>query len=536
MTTNYFAYRGKHYFTCILVSCLSLFVCDCYAVDAISAKLIDAKGIQYPTPAAGQTDADQIKHGEYLARVGECLSCHTNHDQQGKPYAGGVAMETSAGVFYTSNITSDLETGIGTWSDADFIRAMREGISPRGYHYFPVFPYRYFAKLSDEDLVAIKAYLFSLPAVWQKNKQIDAPWPYNQRGTMAWWNLWFAGDSHPYVYDRKASKAWNRGAYLVEGVGHCGNCHTPTNHFAAPLAKYALQGNVLGQIYAPNITNRPLSEQAQYDITATYARGQQQSLREYTTDALQATQHEGLVAMNDDDLSAVLTYLQHIHKDRPAATPARLRSGRATYNKVCAGCHERGELNAPMLVQKATWMAIAEKGVPLIVQNTLAGINGMPAKGGCVDCSPAEVTAAVVYMLEQAIPGSDYSLWNRKSKQYVWDPVAVHQIDYSQYRAPTVPAKQVKVTAEDGKRVYDEVCSVCHNGGLLQAPKVSDKKAWQQRLKDGVAAPIQHTIGGLGAMPPKGGCVNCTNSEVVAATIYLLQQTGVKADYSLWSR
>ena len=160
--------------------------------------------------------------------AGGC-TCHTNYPGEGADapeLAGGRALATPFGAFYGSNITPDRETGIGTMSDADFVRAMTEGISPDGSHYFPVFPYPAFASMTRGDLLDLKAYLFSRPAIRRENRPPDAPPPFRWRFTVAGWKL-LNFDPQPFVADPARAAAWNRGAYLVNGPAHCGECHTP---------------------------------------------------------------------------------------------------------------------------------------------------------------------------------------------------------------------------------------------------------------------------------------------------------------------
>jgi mono/diheme cytochrome c family protein len=160
--------------------------------------------------------------------TGGC-SCHTNYPGEGEaapPLAGGRALETPFGVFYSTNITSNPETGLGRWSEADFIRAMREGLSPEGQHYFPVFPYPSFTGLRDQDLLDLKTYLDSVPAVKRANRAPDAPFPFSWRATLTGWK-WLNFEPRRIESDSIRSPEWNRGNYLVHAAAHCGECHTP---------------------------------------------------------------------------------------------------------------------------------------------------------------------------------------------------------------------------------------------------------------------------------------------------------------------
>lgn len=180
--------------------------------------------------ADGQTlrPADVDRGRQVLYATGGC-SCHTDYPGEGDdapPLAGGRALETPFGVFYSTNITGDVETGIGGWSDVDFIRAMKEGVSPAGEHYFPVFPYPSFSGMTDQDLVDLKAYLLSLPAVRRENRAPGAPFPFSWRASVLGWKL-LNFSPLEIEDDPGQSESWNRGRYLVNAAAHCGECHTP---------------------------------------------------------------------------------------------------------------------------------------------------------------------------------------------------------------------------------------------------------------------------------------------------------------------
>jgi len=181
------------------------------------------------TPAtSASAEEDAIEHGEYLVRAGGCISCHTATG--GQPFAGGRALATPFGTFYSPNITPDPETGIGRWTDAQFLRALREGVRPDGANYFPVFPYPSFTGISDGDALAIKAYLFSRPPVHQENKPHDVGWPFSWRPLQTGWKFLFFAPG-PFQPSSEHGAAYNRGAYLVTALSHCGECHTPRNMF-----------------------------------------------------------------------------------------------------------------------------------------------------------------------------------------------------------------------------------------------------------------------------------------------------------------
>jgi len=196
--------------------------------------------------------ADLVKRGEYLARAADCAACHTRAG--GQAYAGGRAFDLPFGTIYTPNITSDKETGIGAWSDAQFLRAVHDGVGRSGERLYPAFPYPSYAMLTDDDVLAIKAYLLSLPPVRRENRPNTFVFPFNQRPLMAVWSTFFnrAGIFRPRS-DRSAE--WNRGAYLVEAAGHCGECHTPRNLMQAMNTRRKFAGGEAENWKAYNITS-----------------------------------------------------------------------------------------------------------------------------------------------------------------------------------------------------------------------------------------------------------------------------------------
>jgi mono/diheme cytochrome c family protein len=173
--------------------------------------------------AALDPDKDR---GAYLFAAAGCRNCHTDVKNKGAPLAGGRAMETPFGTFYTPNITPDTETGIGGWSDEDFVRALRDGVSPAGDHLYPAFPYTSYTRMSEDDMRALKAYIFSLPPVRQENRAHELDFPFGWRFLLGAWKMlnFTPGAMAP---ESGRSESWNRGAYLVEALGHCGECHTP---------------------------------------------------------------------------------------------------------------------------------------------------------------------------------------------------------------------------------------------------------------------------------------------------------------------
>jgi len=210
------------------------------------------------TASAGAADDAQRARGAYLFNAGGCASCHTDPKLPDAPLGGGRALKTPFGTFYGPNITPHPAAGIGRWSDADFIRAMRHGIGPGGVHFYPVFPYTSFTWMTDADIRDLKAYIFSLPPLDKPSRPHDVGFPFNIRFLQAGWRMlnFTAG---PFAPDPKASAQANRGAYLVRAVAHCGECHTPRNAIGGLKDSMWLAGVADGPEgeAAPNITPDP---------------------------------------------------------------------------------------------------------------------------------------------------------------------------------------------------------------------------------------------------------------------------------------
>ena len=203
-----------------------------------------------PAAAVG----DPVRGGYLFAAAG-CAGCHTDIKHKGALLAGGRPIKTTFGTFYGPNITPHPEAGIGRWSDADFIRALRHGVSPRGEHYFPAFPFTSFTGMTDRDMRDLKAYIFTLPAVDKPSRRHELPLLFRWRGLLGPWK-WMFFTPGPHRSDPARSTRWNRGAYLVRAMVHCGECHTPRNRLGAMDRARWLAGNPDGpdDEAVPNIT------------------------------------------------------------------------------------------------------------------------------------------------------------------------------------------------------------------------------------------------------------------------------------------
>lgn len=266
----------------------------------------------FAAPAGAQTPAER---GAYLVRAGGCVACHTDEKGGGPPFAGGVALKTPFGTFYTPNITPDPETGIGGWSDAEFLAALKRGLRPDGAPYYPAFPYTTYARMTDEDALAIKAYLFSLPPARKPNREHELKFPFGWRWTVSVWRALFF-DETPFQPNSARSEEWNRGAYLVEALAHCGECHTPRNVLGALKRDMWLAGareGPEGEI-APNITPDPktgIGDWSEGDIVTLLKEGVTPDYDNVQGTMEEAVRH-GLSHLSEADLKAIAVYLKSV--------------------------------------------------------------------------------------------------------------------------------------------------------------------------------------------------------------------------------
>jgi mono/diheme cytochrome c family protein len=315
-----------------------------------------------PAIAGAPASGEILARGEYLAKAADCVACHTV-PESGRPFAGGVAFKLPFGTIYSSNITADPTTGIGDWSDADFVRAVRDGVGRDGQHLYPAFPYTSYTKLSRSDVLAIKAYLGSLPAIRQANRVNDLAFPFNQRWAMGFWNAAFFKDRR-FVANASKSPEWNSGAYLATALGHCGECHTPRNLGYGMERGKELAGEELQGWRAYNITPDP-----KYGIgswsDAQIARYLQTGFADGHASASgpmgEAVAHS-LQFLKPEDVAALVTYLRSVparagtHRIEvdPAPAPALASTdtspageespahpqGLRLFEGACASCHQ----------------------------------------------------------------------------------------------------------------------------------------------------------------------------------------------------
>ncbi len=280
-------------------------------------------------PEQASFPPDLIAKGEVLVGAGFCAVCHTAPG--GQPLAGGYGLQTSLGTIYSTNITPEPETGIGRWSLTAFTRAMHEGVARDGSHLFPAFPYDHFTKVSDDDVNALYAYLMTRPPVAAPARANTIPFPLNIRALQEGWKILFFRSGR-YQPDTSKSAEWNRGAYLAEGLSHCGGCHTPRNLLGAEKVSDAYAGYTIENWIAPALTDAnpspvPWSESELFS----YLRSGVTALHGVSAGPMAPVVHTGLGAMSDNDIRAQALYFADI--DHAAGHMARTD---AAVNKALA--------------------------------------------------------------------------------------------------------------------------------------------------------------------------------------------------------
>ena len=293
-----------------------------------------------PAPADPAKSA-QVARGLYLTRLGDCIACHTAAG--GKPFAGGYALQTPFGKLVASNITPDKETGIGGWTQEEFNRAVRKGVGKHGEYLYSAMPYPAYSKVTDQDMVDMKAYLDTVAPVNNHVVSNQLPFPFNIRFMMFGWNLLFFHDA-PFKNDDKQSVEWNRGAYLVDGLGHCAACHSAKNFLGGDKA--ALQGGELQGWWAPEITSNAytgLGSWSVADLTAYLKTGG--NVHSVASGPMAEAVTNSTQYFNDADLNAVAVYLKSFPgSDNKAGTPvassdAAMVHGQTLFLANCAACH-----------------------------------------------------------------------------------------------------------------------------------------------------------------------------------------------------
>ncbi len=311
----------------------------------VTASLVVLLLAATPSSYGKALDAALVQRGRYLALAGDCISCHTR--EGGAPFAGGLDFHTPFGIIYSANITPDPQTGIGQWSETEFARALRQGIGKHGEQLYPVFPYSYFTKISDADVAALYAFFRVIPAVRNVPPANDMKFPFGDRRLLWGWKRLYFHEGR-FVQDKAKSPEWNRGAYLVQGLGHCGACHTPRDHLGGEKTEQFMTGGVYEEYpgrpmdwSAANLTSAGLKAWSLQDLTNYFRLGYSLHAAVHgpiISDVLNSTRNLTL-----EDEEAIATYLKDIPpntlEDPPAPSHNVMTVGKNVYSINCSTCH-----------------------------------------------------------------------------------------------------------------------------------------------------------------------------------------------------
>lgn len=357
-------------------------------------------------------DFARIQRGRYLVIAADCAACHTDPDQN-LPFAGGRAIGTPFGVVVAPNITPDRETGIGAWTDAQFDAALRQGRMPDGKRLYPAMPYVYYTHMSRSDVSAIRAYLNTIEPAHHAVVADQLPFPFNLRAGMRVWDaLYFkAGDFQP---DPAQSSAWNRGAYLIEGPGHCAACHTPKTWLGGDRKNQTFRGYSLQGWFGPDITDdesRGLADWSLADIVDYLKKGHNRFAAASGPMADEVSDSSS--KLNDDDLAAMATYLKaqpgQTATDKPVpVNDPMMVAGAAIYDDLCSACHKGDGTGVSYLIpnlaastsvasrEPTTILRVVLRGAPSVATDDEPTGPAMPGFGR--DLNDAEVAAVATYV------------------------------------------------------------------------------------------------------------------------------------------
>ena len=408
----------------VLIGFLWVVVLAPHPMDFAGGPHVALGGYHAEDPTGGPAElksASLIERGEYLARAADCAACHTADG--GEPYAGGRAFVLPFGTLYSTNITPDKETGIGNYSDANFLDAVHKGIGRGGAKLYPAMPFASYTYMTDADAGAIKAYLFSLKPVHAAAPANTLKFPFNQRALMGVWALLFNPDQR---FEPRTGRdpQWNRGAYLVEAIAHCGECHTPRNLLQALDNREKFSGAVQAGWRAYNITSDPKSgvgEWSESDL-AHYLKAGHADGRGTATGPMGEAVDNSLQYLTEGDITAMVTYLRSVSAiatsdlPEPKAGPAPSSHaqgvagdaharGKAVYAGACAGCHDWTGVSP--VIPYATLTGVRSVNDPTatnVVQVILSGAHRhssdaratMPAFGGAY--SDVEIASLANYV------------------------------------------------------------------------------------------------------------------------------------------
>jgi mono/diheme cytochrome c family protein len=381
--------------------------------------LADYHGADPTGAPASLGNADQVKRGEYLARAADCMPCHTAPGRAA--FAGGLAIPLPFGTLYSVNITPDKDTGIGNYSDEDFLNAVRRGIRRDGARLYPAMPYTSYSYMTDADALAIKSYLFSLPAVRADNRADTLIFPFNQRWGMIFWSFLFNADTR-FAPNTAQTPEWNRGAYVAEALAHCGECHTPRNLAFALDNRKKFAGAVAAGWKAFNITSDKGSGIGGWtdEEVFSYLADGHASGRGTAAGPMGEVVDQSFSKMMPPDIRAVVSYLRSIPAV-PSSEPSTIAppapaspkeggamadlAGRKVFEGACVSCHDwtgvshissYATIAGARAVNDPSAINVAQIVISGTLRHTPNGIISMPAFGGAY--SDTEIAAVANYV------------------------------------------------------------------------------------------------------------------------------------------
>jgi mono/diheme cytochrome c family protein len=387
--------------------------------DGTKVTLADYRSGSPAGVPASLANADVVKRGEYLANAADCLVCHTT--QGGKPYAGGLGFKLPFGTLYSTNITSDKETGIGNYSDQDFLNAVHRGVRRDGTRLYPAMPYTSYTYISDADALAIKAYLFSLPPVRATPPANTLSFPFNQRWAMMFWSALFNPDTR-FAPDTSRSPEWNRGAYLAEALAHCGECHTPRNLAFALDNRRKFGGAITAGWRAFNISSDKSTGVGGWrdeDLVSYLSVGHATGHGSASGPMGEAVDHS-FSRLAPEDIRAIVAYLRSVPPTTSADLPASLAPpasashkdggtpdarGKMVFEGACVSCHGwTGESPVSTMATLTGAWAVNDPGATNVAQIVISGTKreipdgalSMPAFGNAY--SDDEIAAVANYV------------------------------------------------------------------------------------------------------------------------------------------
>lgn len=357
------------------------------AAPAASQPTSDQQQRTDAAQAPGSAGGQLVERGRYLVAAGDCVACHTQPGAM--PFSGGRPVKTPFGTVLSANLTPDDATGIGRYDADTFYRALHEGIDREGRHLYPAFPYPYYTRVTREDSDAMFAYLRTVPPAQHAMERNQLPFPFNIRPLVAAWNLLFLDKGTP-APDPARSGEWNRGAYLVQGLGHCEACHTPRNLLGGPKNSQAFHGGRFANWFAPDITPSQRTgigawqedELIQFLRTGrnahTGASGEMAEVVSFSTSRMTA-----------DDVRAIATYLRSLppaqaqDEAHSAAPPeAQMKAGAAIWRDACAACHREDARGVPTALPPLRGNAnLQQEDATTVLHYILAGARHRPTDG-----------------------------------------------------------------------------------------------------------------------------------------------------------